>query len=468
MTFLRYAVCCVILLVFTTTGADLARAEDTPRPKYSSPLRQNEDWSVLADRAPDDFWDPIKHISLGEDGAAWVSFGGEVRARFENWNRFAFATPNDDDFTLFRALLHADLHLSDQVRVFAQGKTAHVTDRNLPGGRRTLDVDSLDVLQLFADIVFPLDEGDQLTLRGGRQSLSFGKQRLVSPLPWGNTIRSWDGVSLIWKRADWNITAFWTQFAPVDKYDPNEADKGNQFYGIYATGPAPVGDQGGLDLYWFGHDRDMVAFNGTAGSEERYTAGGRWWAPVGDSSFDVELEGAYQFGEVGTGDIDAYMIAALLGYDFTDSTARAWLGFDYASGDDAAAGNVETFSQLSPLGHAYFGYMDFLGRQNIIDLSAGFSLKPTDRTTLALTGHRFWVANNNDAIYTAGGGVLRAGGLSGSDLVGSEVDLTLKYKHDVHTTFLLGYSHFFPGDVIEDSGPSGDADFAYFQVQYVF
>ena len=101
-------------------------------------------------------------------------------------------------------------------------------------------------------------------------------------------------------------------------------------------------------------------------------------------------------------------------------------------------------------------------------ISAGFSVKPTDKTTLALAAHRLWLATNNDAVYTAGGTVLRPGGVSGSDLVGSEVDLTLKFKHDAHTTFLLGYSHFFSGDVIEDSGPSGDADFAYFQVQYVF
>ena len=36
----------------------------------------------------------------------------------------------------------------------------------------------------------------------------------------------------------WSITGFYTHFAPVKKYDFNDADAGTQFFGVYATGPS--------------------------------------------------------------------------------------------------------------------------------------------------------------------------------------------------------------------------------------
>ncbi len=46
--------------------------------------------------------------------------------------------------------------------------------------------------------------------------------------------------------------------------------------------------------------------------------------------------------------------------------------------------------------------------------------------------------------------------------------MTLTYRHDRHTTVELGYSHFFAGEFIEESGPSNDIDFLYLQVRYTF
>ena len=51
------------------------------------------------------------------------------------------------------------------------------------------------------------------------------------------------------------------------------------------------------------------------------------------------------------------------------------------SGDDEPGGDVETFNQLFPLGHAYFGYIDLIGRQNALDLH--FDLKVAPRLSPA-------------------------------------------------------------------------------------
>ena len=364
--------------------------------------------------------------------------------------------------------MHGDVHFGEDARLFVEGKSALVSDRELVGGRRDIDRDEADLQQLFADYRVHVGDEASVTLRPGRQSFQFGAQRLVSPLPWGNTLRTWDGASALVSWRSWSATAFYSEFVPVDQESFNEADSDLDFYGLYASCEGEGG--GGLDVYWLGYERPMAAFNGTAGREERDTMGARAWGAIGEGPADYEVEAAWQFGEVGSGDVSAYMLTAVLGYrpEGWSYDPRFWLGFDYASGDDAPGGDVETFNQLFPLGHAFLGYMDFVGRQNVVDLSAGASVKPADRLTLNLAGHFFQLADESDALYNAGGGVGIAGGVSDDAYAGVEVDLTAVYKYDRHLAFLLGYSHFFAGDVQEDNGFDDDADFAYFQLQYTF
>jgi alginate export protein len=439
------------------------------RPKFNF-LRFQEDWSALREIPPSqrsDPFDSIKYIPLTADGSLWLSLGGRMRFRLENWSNFAFAAPNDDTFLLTRIFLHGDLHLGENLRVFVEGKSAHSTDRNLPGGRRTQDVDVLELQQAFIDLRIPLGADAAFTLRPGRREFLKGKQRLVSPLPWGNTVRQWDGVSGILDIPNWNIESFWTQFAPVQKYKFNTPDSSNLFFGVYGAGKIMEG-QVDLDLYWLGIDRDAQTFNGTLGEEERHTLGGRLSGKM--APFDYEVEGAYQFGTIGAGDISAFMVASQFGYARADwqGRPRFYLGFDYASGDDAPGGDVGTFNQLFPLGHAYLGFMDFIGRQNNIDFSHGVAVHPVQKMTVAVTGHQFWRAEVNDALYNAGGGVLRAGAPGSSRDVGYEVDLTTRYQFNRHLKGLVGYSHFFSGTFIKESGPAKDVDFVYVQGIFTF
>ena len=142
--------------------AAAARAGDAPasRPRYAD-LRYEEDWSALArgEAASGDLFDPIKYVPLTESGSAWLSFGAQLRERLELWDDFRFGDPPgsdpDDVFLLSRLLVHADLHLAPWLRVFAQGKSALVTDRDLVGGARPSDADELDLQNGFLELESP-------------------------------------------------------------------------------------------------------------------------------------------------------------------------------------------------------------------------------------------------------------------------------------------------------------------------
>src|SRR5437870_5420577 len=341
------------------------------RPAYQigSAGRFNEDWSVLRGvdlDTTDDFWDRLKFIPLSPDQNVWLTVGGQARERGEYFRQFLFGNSEpkqSDGYLLSRYRLSADLHVTRYFRMFAEGRSAFALDRELVGGRTTAFVDEFDLMNGFADVMIPLGQQASVTLRGGRQELIFGSQRLVGPGDFTQVPRAFDGGAAIGQVAGWTITPFWAQAVVIDKYRFNESTSDLKFFGIFATGPVPVLPVN-LDLYWLDADNSTATFNGTTGRERRHTLGGRVFGRVGATGLDFEVEGAGQFGTVGSGDIAAWMLTTDVGYTLPvpSLSPRVYLEFDYASGDDRPGGNVGTFHQLYPNGHAFLGYSGHYGR----------------------------------------------------------------------------------------------------------
>jgi hypothetical protein len=403
-----------------------------------------------------------------EAEASPVSVGGKVRLRVENWENFGFRADQDDDFLLYRAFLNARLRLAPGASVFVEGKHAEADGRDLPGGNRAIDTDSLDLHQAYADLSFALAEGQRLELRPGRQELQFGKQRLISPLDWVNTRRSFDGVRAAWADTEGRVDAFATRLVRSDKREFNDGDSGEDFHGLYATRRLSPTLSGDLYALWL--DRESAQFGSATNREERLTLGGRLWGAPAETALDYDVEVAGQGGDFGDQDIRAWMAAAEVGVTAADFPGRPrfHLAYDYASGDaDAADGDVETFNQLYPLGHAYFGFADLVGRQNIRAASGGLTAHPAPQLTLKVDFHWFNLAESGDALYNAGGGVARAGGDHGNT-VGRELDLLLRYAPTDGLVLLAGFSRFFTEEFVQRSGPSEDVDFGYASVEFTF
>lgn len=434
-------------------------------PSYNN-LRFEEDWSQFPPEGSDSVFDPIKKIELSDN--VWMSIGGELRTRFEVWNNFGFNDANNDAFTQYRAFLHTDLHVGEHWRFFLEGRFSGLTKRDLPGGRRdALDADYGDIWNAFVEAEYDVG-GVNLVARAGRQELQYGKQRLVSPLDWSNNRRIFEGglVKLSGDDGMWSADLFVTSPVIIDRHEFNEHDDDHLFSGVYGTRKVAGSKVAGVDAYFLA----LNSINDATVDEDRYTLGARVWGDVIENlSYDVEA--AYQFGDVNSGDISAFMITGEAAYTFADLkwTPRVGLGAGYASGDDDPLdSDVETFKQLFPLGHAWLGYIDVVGRQNIINLrvmAGAWPILKTLRVNADL--HFFWLADADDGLYNAGGVKIRAGNGSERD-VGTELDLTVLYKVNRHTDVLIGYSHFFAGDLIDQPGPSDDIDFFYTQVGFTF
>ena len=470
------------MLCSTPLAAQADRtASETDKPEYQD-RRFDEDWSTLKNvdlKGRDHVWDRLKFVPIGEDGRVWLTLAGQVRERNEYYHEFQLGNSQparSDGYLLSRVRFSADLHASKYFRVFAEAKSSLATDRDLSGGDSASFVDKLDLQNGFADVVIPLGHPGSLTLRGGRQELLFGSQRLVGPSDWTNVRRTFQGVSGIVDVAGWRVTPFWAELVVVDTDKFDKASPGNKLYGAYASGDATKTVK--ADVYWVSANNASSTFNGTSGHERRETVGGRLarnaparpgFAVEAAGSFAFEVEAAGQFGRLGANDIRASMFSLNGGYMFDARLKPSLLAtMDFASGDGGFGGTVGTFNQLYPTNHTYLGTVDYVGRQNILSPSSGVTLRPMPRLSVAVTQFLFWRASVHDDFYDNSGNVARSGSGTTARYIGAETDLLATYQFDRHVLGYASYNHFFPGAFIRATGPALGSDYVYAALQFTF
>ncbi len=417
------------------------------------------------------FFDPVKRIHLGSD---WLlSFGGSFWYRYmhETDSRLNAAGINND-YHLLRTRLHADLWYQDQFRLFAEMLDARALGLDLPA--LAIDKNHTDMLNLFADVKLGQFMDGPAYLRVGRQELLYGSQRLISTLDWANTRRTFQGVKTFWHTPAFNLDAFWVRPMVTEPNQFDNWDKDRNFVGLWGTYKAIPSQV--LDLYYLSliDNRTVAPANITQGNVLQgdsvlHTIGARW---VGDyERILYELEGMYQFGKRSHLDISAFSIASGVGYQLPlPMNPQFWLRYDFASGDKSHHdGHSNTFNQLFPFGHYYFGYMDQVGRQNIHDFNAQFTLHPQPWVTFLGQYHRFYLANKRDYLYNAAGaGIIRdITGQSGRH-VGDEIDFTVNFHISRHQDILLGYSKLFTGEFVKNTRPGVSPDLFYAQYNFRF
>ena len=291
----------------------------------------------------------------------------------------------------------------------------------------------------------------------------------MSPLDWANSRRTFDGAAVGISSPRWRATGFWTRPVRGRKHRLNGRVPGSEFFGIYVNLGREAARLTG-DLYWLALDQDRaVEVNGTVGEARRHTVGGRLsgepWA-----AWTFDLEAALQVGEIGGERLRSGMASLVVRFTPEEIPGRPTLlvGADWARGDRDAGGRVGTFDQLFPLGHAYLGSADLVGRKNIVALQAGLQLAPAPSLRLALRVHTFWRESRDDALYTASGAVFVPGSASRASHIGTELDLAVRWDWTPRLRVSAGYSRVIAGAFLRRSTPGHSMDFAYLQTRWIF
>lgn len=359
--------------------------------------------------------------------------------------------------------------------------------------------DAINLHQAYVTIGNP--SAFPLSLKVGRQILSYGEERLVGAFDWNNIGRNFDAIKVS-LNTEWIAADFFTSREVIPQDGRFDTDNDHElFSGVYATTlkiPATV-----LDLYFLSRNASAQALTDVPSPQfpqpsarDIYTVGGRVTSrPGGICNWDYSVEGAYQFGSfrdtrAGAPTTrlrqDAFMAVVQGGYTFTNTWADPRLGaeFDYGSGDDNPKdGTHGTFDNLFPTNHKFYGSMDFVSLQNIIDAGMNLSLHPCSRVTTTLMGNFLWLADTHDSFYavngTPRGGTATTPGTgygvnpTYNSFVGSELTAIAGWAVTSWAQLEGGYGHFFHGDYLSQTWSAAgfgarDADFAYAQLTFKF
>jgi hypothetical protein len=412
-----------------------------------------------------DWLDCIKRIHCGDN---WLlSLGGEERVRYM-YEISSRLTGKFNDYTLERTRLYADLWYKDWFRVYVEFLDAQDFGHDL--APLAIDVDRSDLLNAFFDVKVGELCDSPIYARVGRQELYYGSQRLVSPLDWANTRRTFEGAKVFWHSENLDVDAFWTRPVQVLPNRFDAADANQQFAGFWTT-YRPNKSQA-IDLYYLYRDTDLplaakLPPNGRGGQNIN-TFGARYVGDY-DKRFLWDFEGMHQFGERVNFPISAFAATAGIGYHCTDTPLNPtfWAYYDFASGSDTGVNRGETFNTLFPFNHFYLGFIDLVGRQNINDFNLQAYVFPTHWITSSLAAHFFYLDSGKDALYNKAGAVERTSPLGNAGKhVGDELDFTTNFHLTFHQDILVGYSILFSGEFIRKTGNPTDSQLFYVQYSY--
>ncbi len=321
-----------------------------------------------------------------------------------------------------------------------------------------------------------------LLLKVGRQTLGYGEERLIGAFDWNNIGRVFDAAKLRWQADKWWVDAFGANVvnnnvtSSRDGTFDDRADWADDFFGLY--GQCRAMDKHVWELYALLRNKTDAAYQGPA--RRIYTLGARLASTEKLAPWDYYVEFAGQFGHIQGGGGSYFgetnttaavqrAFAGTIGAGYTfshDWKPRLALEYNYASGDRNPNDGVnETFDNLFPTNHKFYGFEDFFAWKNVHNPHALFAVTPLKNLKLQLDGHLFWLAQKEDAWYRASQTAVRRS-LSGAAgrFVGSEMDLTASYTVNKHLKLLAGYSRFFCGSFVSRTGAHDDADFVYVQV----
>lgn len=427
--------------------------EDTgaERPEYHL-LRAEEDWSVLRGQVRrENPFDRVKFIPIAWPAWSFVSFGGEIRHRYERFTNEEWDASLADGYLLQRYMVHADLHLGRAVRLFGQLKSGIANGR--VAAPRPPDQDSLDVHQSFLELRTTGGTSDSVgVLRLGRQEFHLGSGRLMSVREGPNVRQSFDAVRVIVQSGSWRTDAFVARpvLTNAGAFD-DRGDRGRTLFGIYATHRRSSGST--AEAYYFGFRRNLARFDQEAGREQRHSVGLRVSRRQGALDFNTEAVG--QWGTLGTSRIRAWTVAGEAGYQLTwAGQPRFGLSAGITSGDrDRHDNRLGTFHPLFPKG-AYFGLIAPTGPLNHVGVHPSVAVIPVRDWSITASWLSLWRTQRDDGIYAVPGELLRSGEGTRSRFVGHSPGIEVEWRAHRHLSMTAHAALFSGGAFLREAPPA--------------
>jgi hypothetical protein len=282
-----------------------------------------------------------------------------------------------------------------------------------------------------------------ITIKAGRQKVSYGDNRVFGPGEWGNTGRwTWDALKISYKKRSNFIDIFCggtkihdpekvsipftkTEFRGGGLYAHYEWSKimtVEPFYAIKREGSADYSNELDFTRQWVGVrllNNDFHHF-------------------VYDFTLNKE------FGNESGKSIDAFGILAKLGYQFNFVPAEPILAIreSYASGGKNTDNKINTFDPVYGSKDQYYGRMNITSWSNLDDREIFVTLFPVKNMKIEMNYHWFYTPVPEDVTLLTTVKLKK-----GKHHLGNEFDIFANYQILKQLQFITAFGYFKPGDI---------------------
>ena len=405
--------------------------------------------------------EPTLSTLTSERVPRWLKLSGEFRTRVEGRTGFNYVPDNDDAYSLVRTRLNFEILPAPWLNFYVQGQESRAP--GLDAGRPQLPHrDPFDLRQAYLRFGAP---SGRLKLTVGRQLLSYGAQRLIGPLDWTNTSRSWDAIKLEAGTPGMKVDLFASSVVVIDPAARIDHHRnGFNIHGAYGSmtkvvpkavfEPYVLWKTGGVSI-WTGGFR-LAAMPGTPGLH----------------GFDYQTEIVRQGGRAGSLHHSATAAYGIAGYSMAKPAWKPHVSaeFSYASGDrDPNDRTRRTFDHLLPTNHLFYGITDPTGWQNMRMARIGADAKPRAGLQVNLDYRWLWLDSAADALYDVSGrAVVRPKSGNTARSIGTELDFSCVWSVSKQLKIGGGVGHLFAGDFLKQNAGGSGQTFPYISAQYSY
>lgn len=404
------------------------------------------------------FGDGLKYLVLDNEGVFYARVGGQYRVRWEHFTNDNW-TDEKDVYYSQRVAFHGSLHAGDQLRLFAE------VYHGLTGNQdRLLEDDELDLHQGFLEWK-PIDEDERtLSVRLGRQEISFGVSRLIGMRDGPNIRRSFDLGRVTYNKGRMTADLLYGQeVSPqFDAFDNashlfQEANTQNpRLWLLYLTGPGFFAN-GMLDAYYVGFQSEFSSFSDVMGKETRHSFGLRSSGSVKEA-FSYNTEIIAQFGTLGGNTIQAFNIEADWKYSVLTMPTKPAIGvkFDWSTGDrEAGDGKLETFNPLF-VNPGIYSLAGVNTPANLTSFHPNITFYPAKGLMVYLEYAVFYRTHENDGFYAPPRFQTRPAEGVRTRHIGDVVGVRVAWQFNRNISFTLLSSYYLAGGFMEETGPSNN------------
>ena len=290
--------------------------------------------------------------------------------------------------------------------------------------------------------------------------------RLVGTFEWPNTARRFDGVSFGYGPGSTHAAVF--GFRPVSGAFDSSGDALEQLEDVAVYGATVTGKHGkwipGTEVRIFTvqyEDERSVA----PGQDLSINTSGVSFL-AGNATTDVLVWGALQSGDWGSVGHDAWAFLFDVGRRFDNLPGKPafHLAWEQSSGDPRpSAGDHETFFNVLPTNHKFYGSMDYLAFQNLRDayVESLFGIGPKVKVRAMLHDYAlteqgdFWYGGSGAYEEESFGYAARMAAYPSKDLA-RELDVEVTWPLQSGFELGIGGGHWWSGEAAEVFFPTKD------------